>query len=88
MVSKPDYDPNDIENVWSYLQTEEGSESTILLNRATQGLYAPGSTFKVVSLLEFMRENPTTYNSYQFHCDGNSIFSGVGIRCKEQQGTR
>lgn len=46
MVSKPDYDPNDIENVWSYLQTEEGSESTILLNRATQGLYAPGSTFK------------------------------------------
>lgn len=42
MVSKPDYDPNDIENVWSYLQTEEGSESTILLNRATQGLYAPG----------------------------------------------
>ena len=31
MVSKPDYDPNDIENVWSYLQTEEGSESTCLL---------------------------------------------------------
>ena len=81
MVSKPDFDPNDIENVWSYLQTEEGSESTILLNRATQGLYAPGSTFKVVSLLEFMRENPTTYDSYRFHCDGTSTFSGVTISC-------
>ena len=32
-----------------------------------------------------MRENPTTYNSYQFHCDGNSIFSGVGIRCSNNK---
>ncbi|MDD7283209.1 MAG: penicillin-binding transpeptidase domain-containing protein [Clostridium sp.] len=85
MVSKPDFDPNDIENVWSYLQTEEGASSTILLNRATQGLYAPGSTFKVVSLLEFIRENPNSYNNFQFHCDGNSIFSGVSIRCSNNK---
>lgn len=85
MVSKPDFDPNNIESVWEYLQTDEGAQSTILLNRATQGLYAPGSTFKVVSLLEFIRENPGTYNRYQFHCDGNSIFSGVSIRCSNNK---
>ena len=85
MVSKPDYDPNNIEAVWEYLKTEEGAESTILLNRATQGLYAPGSTFKVVTLLEFMRENPTTYNSYAFDCESSSIFSGVSIRCSNNR---
>lgn len=85
MVSKPDYDPNNIDAVWEYLKTEEGSESTILLNRATQGLYAPGSTFKVITLLEFMRENPGSYSRYGFSCDGDEIFSGVGIRCSDNK---
>lgn len=85
MVSKPDFDPNNIDSVWEYLQTDEGAQSTILLNRATQGLYAPGSTFKVVSLLEFMRENPTTFNSYSFDCESSSIFSGVSIRCSNNR---
>lgn len=85
MVSKPDYDPNNIEAVWEYLQTDEGSKSTILLNRATQGLYAPGSTFKVVTLLEFIRENPTTYGGYRFNCAGNDIFTGVNIRCSNNR---
>ena len=58
MLSKPDYNPGEIDYLWDYLQSEEGSSSTILLNRATQGLYAPGSTFKVMTLLEYIRENP------------------------------
>lgn len=85
MVSKPDFDPNDIENVWEYLKTDEGKDSTLLLNRATQGLYAPGSTFKVVTLLEFMKENPDTYYRYGFTCESNSIFSGVNIRCSNNK---
>ncbi len=81
MVSKPDYDPNNIDGVWEYLKTEEGSESTILLNRATQGRYAPGSTFKVITLLEYIRENPRDYLDYSYECTGNEIFSGVDIHC-------
>jgi peptidoglycan glycosyltransferase len=81
MVSKPDYDANDLESLWDYLQTDEGSSSTVLLNRATQGLYAPGSTFKIVSLLEYMRENPTTYGDYTYTCQGSDIFSSVTIHC-------
>ena len=42
MVSKPDYDPNQIEEIWDSLV--EDKESGILLNRTTQGLYPPGST--------------------------------------------
>ena len=81
MVSKPDFDPNDIDNVWAYLHSDEGSESTILLNRATQGLYAPGSTFKVVTLLEYIREHPADYDLYEYDCYGSEIFAGVNIHC-------
>lgn len=81
MVSKPDFDPNDIDNVWAYLHSDEGSESTVLLNRATQGLYAPGSTFKVVTMLEYIRENPYDYDLYEYDCSGSEIYAGVNIHC-------
>ncbi len=84
MVSKPDFDPNNMDYVWSYLQSEEGEKSTLLLNRATQGLYAPGSTFKILTMLEYMREN-TDYESYVYECAGNAIFSNVRIRCSNDR---
>jgi len=80
MVSKPDYNPNEIDALWEYLQTEEGSSSTVLLNRATQGLYAPGSTFKVVTTLAYMREH-YNYEKYAFVCEGSNIYTGVEISC-------
>lgn len=80
MVSKPDYNPNNIDDVWAYLQTEEGQGSSMLLNRATQGLYAPGSTFKLVTALEYMREYDD-YEDYTYECDSSDIFTGVEIGC-------
>lgn len=80
MVSKPDYNPNNIDDVWAYLQTEEGQGSSMLLNRATQGLYAPGSTFKLVTALEYMREYDN-YEDYTYECDSSDIFTGVEIGC-------
>lgn len=40
MVSKPDFDPAGVAENWEYLSTDE--ENSALLNRATQGQYAPG----------------------------------------------
>ena len=80
LVSKPSYDPNDIDKVWDYIHSEDGSESTIMLNRATQGLYAPGSTFKIVTALEYIRENPN-YKDYSYYCEGSDIFNSVQIGC-------
>ena len=51
MVSKPDYDPNAIEGNWKEISN---SKNSVLLNRATQGLYPPGSTFKMITLLQFL----------------------------------
>jgi penicillin-binding protein A len=46
MVSIPQYDPNQVPDQFSSLNHDEEAP---LLNRATQGRYAPGSTFKVVT---------------------------------------
>ena len=80
MVSKPAYDPNNIDEVWEEVHSEEGSTSTVLLNRAVQGLYAPGSTFKILTLLEYMRENPD-YENYSYECTSSGVFNNVSIHC-------
>ncbi|MDQ4083879.1 MAG: penicillin-binding transpeptidase domain-containing protein, partial [Actinomycetota bacterium] len=46
MVSYPSYDPNNIDERFPELQEDPNDP---LLNRATQGLYAPGSIFKVIT---------------------------------------
>jgi peptidoglycan glycosyltransferase len=52
MVSSPTYDPNLVERNFDRAQRAPQADcqpGNPLLNRATQGLYAPGSTFKVVT---------------------------------------
>lgn len=82
-VSKPDFDPNTIKDDWDALNTE-GSNSP-LLNRALQGLYPPGSTFKIVTTLAYLRQYGTlegfsfdcqgelTNGTYTIHCAGNAV---------------
>lgn len=79
MVSKPDFDPEQIESMWDDLIADE--ESSILLNRVTQGLYPPGSTFKIITALEYIRENPDTYQSYQYQCGGAITKGEERIQC-------
>ena len=79
IVSKPDYNPNEIVTIWEDLLANE--DSSVLLNRATQGLYPPGSTFKIISALEYMRENPETYHNFQFQCNGSYTMEDNTIRC-------
>ena len=47
LVSKPDFDPNSLDEIWEEINDDE--DNSCLLNRATQGLYPPGSTYKVLS---------------------------------------
>lgn len=79
MVSSPSYDPNQISSEYEYLNADE--ENSPLLNRATQGLYAPGSTFKIVTTLEYIREHPNDYGLYTYECGGQITQNDVTIRC-------
>lgn len=78
MVSKPNYDPNYIYQDWEKYSNSDNSENA-LLNRATQGLYAPGSTFKIVTALEYIRNN--IYASFQYDCKGICTIDGHNTRC-------
>jgi len=78
MVSYPNYDANTIaENYTSLLADTENSP---LLNRASKGLYPPGSVFKIVSSLQIMR-NISDYEDYYYECKGEDTFDGQTIRC-------
>ena len=79
MVSKPDFDPGTVEQDWDKLRQD--SEEGVLLNRATQGLYPPGSTFKIITALEYIRQNPETYNSYSYNCTGAITRGEDRIQC-------
>lgn len=77
MVSKPDFDPNEVAVNWENLTTNTDS---ILWNRATQGAYAPGSVFKIVTTLAYMREN-SYYQNYHYDCEGEINYNGTVIHC-------
>ena len=83
MVSKPDFDPNDIEAEWEQLGAD--TDSGTLVNRVTQGLYAPGSTFKIFDAIELMDEDMAAANAFIYNCigyDNNfTLEDGQPIHC-------
>jgi peptidoglycan glycosyltransferase len=59
MASSPSYDPNLVENRFGQIGkiTANCRPAAPLVNRATQGLYPPGSTFKVVTVSAALESN-------------------------------
>lgn len=79
MVSKPGFDPNNIKTLFKELSDDE--ESSVLLNRATQGLYPPGSIFKIVTTLEYLRENDNDLSKYHYTCNGTFSSGRTTVSC-------
>lgn len=79
MVSKPDFDPNTIAEDWEDM-VSDGNNNSMLLNRATQGLYPPGSTFKIFTTLAYMHQN-VDYENYSFNCQGEYTLGNKTIHC-------
>jgi peptidoglycan glycosyltransferase len=75
MASNPTYNPNLIERNYAQATRAPNAEcrpGNPLLNRATQGLYAPGSTFKVVTAsaaLESGKWKPTSTFDDPGYCE-------------------
>ena len=77
-VSKPDFDPNTIAENWDRLVSDENNSS--LLNRATNGAYPPGSTFKVIMALDYFRSKGS-FEGYSYLCQGSITLDEHTISC-------
>lgn len=75
MVSKPDYDPYDIMS-----RSDAQVEDTAFLNRCLQGLYTPGSVFKIVTLASAIAADPNVIGQ-PFTCAGVWEYQGGRVVC-------
>ena len=87
LASKPSFNPADFikgidSKTWSDLVNDNSSP---LLNRATQGLYAPGSVFKMVPSVAALNEGFIDPEEY-VHCPGHYKVGGRTFRCWKRGG--
>ncbi|MGX8728443.1 MAG: penicillin-binding transpeptidase domain-containing protein [Lachnospiraceae bacterium] len=78
MVSKPDFDPNTIGESWNVIVNDPNN--SCLLNRSTQGLYVPGSTYKILTALAYLRKHGT-FDGYHYICTGEITEGESVIHC-------
>ncbi|MDO4478349.1 MAG: penicillin-binding transpeptidase domain-containing protein [Lachnospiraceae bacterium] len=78
LVSKPDFDPNTLAAEWADLVAD--SSASNLVNRVTQGRYAPGSVFKIVTALAYYKENGSL-DGYHYTCTGEYVHEDNAIHC-------
>ncbi|WP_128425771.1 peptidoglycan D,D-transpeptidase FtsI family protein [Gudongella oleilytica] len=80
MVSLPDFNVNTLIQEWNTVSEDTNSP---LFNRATQGLYPPGSVFKIVTAIGVMRaSNPDDL----YNCTGTVIIDGKEFSDSDKKG--
>lgn len=75
MTSMPNYDPYALSD-----RSDAEIEDTAYLNRCLQGLYTPGSIFKIVTLASALEYDPNVVNQ-DFTCSGTWEYDGGSIVC-------
>ncbi len=80
MASKPDYNLNDLSPFIPSSVAKDIHHRGAWINRALQGLYAPGSTFKLITAMAGLRAGLLDENS-QTHCGGGYYIGNQLFRC-------
>lgn len=86
MVSSPGYDPNEfVPRLSSKLYSSYAENpAKPLLNRASGGAYAPGSTFKPITALAGLKSGFPELVRHE--CTGVFVFGGMHLRCARRWG--
>ncbi len=78
MVSYPNFNPAEIESNWDELKND--TDNSPLINRASQGLYPPGSTFKIITAGAEIETNPN-WKLKTYTCKGENLYGHKIIHC-------
>jgi penicillin-binding protein 2 len=88
LVSRPTYDPNEFSvgiTVQRWHDLTSGGANP-LLNRAIQGVYPPGSTFKIVSMFSALRAGVARPTTTLQPCYGSYMFGSRSFACWKKEG--
>lgn len=87
LFSAPSFDLNQLggEEGTNYWQKIASHPSRILLNRAIQGSYPPGSTYKIVTGLAALQERVVKPHD-RLYCDGGLNFGNRRFHCWKEEG--
>lgn len=88
LVSRPAYDPNEFSHGLSRARWRElsGGGANPLLNRAIQGVYPPGSTFKIVTMSAALLHGLARPDTRLAPCGGGMYYGGRRFACWEHRG--
>lgn len=75
-ASRPSYDPAQLGNAWDDLRVDSRAP---LFHRGVSGLYSPGSTFKVLTMIAALEEGVITSTS-SLVCSGGIPFDNFVLR--------
>lgn len=76
MASSPAYNPNEISETWESLRINQDAP---LLNRVLNGLYPPGSVFKIVTTLAYLQEHAA--EEFTYTCSGEIQVGDAKLHC-------
>ncbi|MBO5064605.1 MAG: penicillin-binding protein [Clostridia bacterium] len=84
-VSSPNYDIENKPSSEEIDKNEDGKYDGIYLNRLVDGLYTPGSVFKIITTASAV-ENVPNLDSWTYTCTGEEIVDGVKVTCPSVHG--
>lgn len=84
-VSSGNYDIRNKPSEEEIAENENGQYDGLYMNRLIDGLYTPGSVFKIITTASAV-ENKTDINDWEFECEGETVIDGVKVTCPHAHG--
>ena len=84
-VSSGNYDIRNKPSAEEIAENKDGQYDGIYMNRLIDGLYTPGSTFKIITAASAI-ENKKNINQWEYTCEGETVIDGVKVTCPHSHG--
>lgn len=85
-VSSPNYDIRNKPSETDIAENKNGTYDGLYMNRLIDGLYTPGSTFKIITTASVI-ENKTDISDWSYKCTGETVVDGVKVTCPHSHGS-